>query len=106
MHLSFFILLDFVVFRVRKIINFVLMKNKLLHTIEVHTGLTMRHNNDFKQLSEFIFTETHEHISTTTLKRLWGYVSDQDCQPRHTTLDLLAKYLGYSSFAQFCEWGG
>ena len=82
------------------------MKKALLDAIVTLTGLPMRHNNDFKQLCELIFNETHEHISDTTLKRLWGYVSDQDCEPRHTTLDLLARFLGCRNFAHFCELGG
>lgn len=82
------------------------MKEALLDAIVAQTGLPMRHNNDFKQLCELIFNETHEHISDTTLKRLWGYVSDQDCEPRHTTLDLLARFLGCRNFAHFCELGG
>lgn len=82
------------------------MKKALLDAIVAQTGLPMRHNNYFKQLCKLIFCETHEHISDTTLKRLWGYVSDQDCEPRHTTLDLLARFLGFKSFAQFCELGG
>ena len=77
-----------------------------MKSVEIEAGLPMLHNNDFIQLAELIFKETHEHISPTTLKRLWGYVSDQNCEPRVSTLDLLSKLLGYRNFNDFSKDGG
>ena len=66
-----------------------MMINDLLRTIEKKTGLKMKYNHEFTQLSKLIFEATHEYISTTTLKRMWGYINDRKSEPRITTLNLL-----------------
>ncbi len=77
------------------------MINTLLHTIEQRTGLCMRSNRDFTELSRLIFDTMHESLSPSTLKRLWGYVAQQNMQPRATTLNILAQYAGFSDFESF-----
>ena len=42
------------------------------------------------------------HVSSSTLKRLWGYVNNTPV-PRIGTLDVLSKYVGHRSFRAFCE---
>jgi hypothetical protein len=42
-------------------------------------------------------------ISSSTLKRMWGYVNDIH-NPRIMTLDLLSKYIGYDDFNSFCTY--
>ena len=66
----------------------------------------MKHNHEFKQLSQLIFEATHERISTTTLKRMWGYITDRQSEPRVTTLDATAKLAGFGSYEQFKQMGG
>lgn len=82
------------------------MKEKLLRAIEEKTGLSMRHNNDFITLSNLLFDTLHKRISSSTLKRIWGYVSSQGVKPRPYTLDTLANYLGATNFADFSSVGG
>lgn len=36
----------------------------------------MKYNHEFTQLGKLIFEATHEYISTTMLKRMWGYIND------------------------------
>ena len=55
---------------------------------------------DFDTLREMVFSRLHILISATTLKRIWGYLSD-GVTPRRGTLDILAQYLGYADFATF-----
>lgn len=79
------------------------MKEKLLQAIEEKTGLKMQRNHDFTYLSQLIFAECHEYLSPTTLKRMWGYIKDQNSNPSKSTLNLIACYLGYDSFTNFCN---
>lgn len=57
---------------------------------------------DFRFLSEQIYGQTHELISPTTLKRLWGYLAE-DVVPHKSTLSILARFAGYVSWDDFCE---
>ena len=57
---------------------------------------------DFDFLVEAIYTRTHELLSATTLKRLWGKVQS-DYTPSAHTLNILAQFLGYSDFDGFCQ---
>lgn len=61
----------------------------------------MKYNHEFTQLGKLIFEATHEYISTTTLKRMWGYINDRKSEPRITTLNLLANVAGFGSYEQF-----
>lgn len=78
----------------------------LLHAIEEKTGLHMEQNHEFTQLSEMIFTTLHEHISPSTLKRIWNYVKPMGVKPRTSTLNILARFLGFRNFEEFSKLGG
>jgi len=58
-----------------------------------------RHSH-FELLSEKIFEDTNVQLSPITLKRLWGKVSYHSF-PAMTTLDVLAKYLGYENWIYY-----
>ncbi|MBO6169608.1 MAG: hypothetical protein J6O51_06510 [Bacteroidales bacterium] len=57
---------------------------------------------DFDALAERIETSTHERISSSTLKRIWGYVSMHP-RPRTATLDILSRFVGRRDFLSLCE---
>lgn len=57
---------------------------------------------DFDEFSLHLKSEHGYLISTSTLKRLWGYVNDTH-QPRTQTLDLLSRYIGFTCFSDFCH---
>lgn len=80
------------------------MKN-LLNDIEQAVGRTMRRHGDFVWLSERIFARLRLYVSHTTLKRLWGYL-DEGVQPRESTLDALARFLGYADYQAYSLGGG
>lgn len=79
------------------------MQEELLNEVKFATGLKMNKHRDFVALSEIIFNKTHETISPTTLKRLWGVVTDQQCNPSTHTLDLIAESINYKSYKLFCR---
>ena len=72
---------------------------QLCEAIERQMGRTMQSPLDFKWLSERIFEHVHETISPTTLMRLWGYRAG--VVPRQATLDIMARFLGYTDFREF-----
>lgn len=57
---------------------------------------------DFDWLSERIVARLHERLSPTTLKRFWGYLSEP-VTPSRWTLDLLARFVGYTDYNMFCQ---
>ncbi len=75
----------------------------LLEAVEQYHARPIRTTVDFEALSITVEQQTSERISASTLKRLWGYVSDKH-EPRRYTLDVLAKYIGRRDFDTFCEW--
>lgn len=75
---------------------------KLRELIEAVVERKMKTPKDFEFLSECIFEKFHERISPTTLKRLWGYLSETTT-PRKSTLDILSKFVGYDNWKIFTE---
>lgn len=69
----------------------------LCQDIERNVNRHIRTPYDFEFLAAEVQTRLHEHISPTTLKRLWGYISGADTT-RHSTLCLLAQFLGYADW--------
>ena len=52
---------------------------------------------DCEALSKDIEAKTGEHLGVNTLKRLMGMLGTE-VEPRQTTLNILAKYLGYTNW--------
>ncbi|WP_300813183.1 hypothetical protein [uncultured Bacteroides sp.] len=76
---------------------------ELLLQVEKAYKKPLQTSTDFDEFSFYLKSRVHEAVSTSTLKRLWGYVNDTH-QPRMQTLDVLARYVGHNSFKQFCTW--
>jgi hypothetical protein len=57
-------------------------------------------NHDFETLSDKIQAETGVNLSVATLKRIWGKVK-YDSKPTITTLNTLAKFLGFEGWREF-----
>lgn len=57
---------------------------------------------DFDSLSLAVFRSVKRTISSSTLKRLWGYISDQS-GTSVSTLTLLSKYVGYRDWDDFIK---
>ena len=72
----------------------------LREAVEHKAGRKMATPKDFNFLSEHIFEEIHTRISPSTLKRIWGYLQN-DNTPRSTSLNILANYVGYDDWDNF-----
>ena len=70
--------------------------------IERLMGRQMRTPADFDWLNLRIWETCHEYLSPTTLKRLWGYINGAET-PRHTTLCILCRLLGYVSWEEYID---
>lgn len=76
------------------------MKKQLCLDIEKALGKEMRTPKDFDYLRESIYTRLNILISSTTLKRIWGYL-DEGVQTRQGTFDILAQFIGYHSYEDY-----
>ena len=74
----------------------------LLEEVERKYGRKVNTSTDFESLSVVIEHEIGEYLSSSTLKRLWGYVTLKPT-PRISTLDVLSRYIGHQSFAAYRE---
>lgn len=75
-------------------------RNKLCAEIERAAGRAIETPRDFDWLARLIFTRTREMVSPSTLKRLWGYF-DGNVQPRRFTMNVLARFAGYTDYEAF-----
>ena len=66
-------------------------------------GRQLKEARDFEQLSHLLLSHTRERLSPTTLKRFWGYLKNEEVQTRPHTLDVLACFVGYKDFEDFCN---
>lgn len=73
---------------------------RLCREVEAAVGRTMQTPRAFEFLSKRVFEKTHVHVSTSTLKRMWGYVASSSL-PREATLDLLSQFVGYKDWSDF-----
>lgn len=65
-------------------------------------GRTLESPSDFDYLSFRIKEDTHEYVSSTTLKRVWGHIHS-DIIHRKSTLSSLARYVGNKGWADYCD---
>ena len=70
------------------------MNRPLCMEVEKALGKKLCTPKDFDLLRKNIYDRLHIFISTTTLKRVWGYLHDE-VQTTQGTYDILAKFIGY-----------
>lgn len=78
---------------------------RLINDTEIKFGRAVRTPADFYALRLAIFDVVHDAVSVSTLMRMWSYVSAV-VTPRISTLDVLARYLGYASYAAYSHTDG
>lgn len=66
----------------------------LRREVEGKFGYPLHTHADFVLLTESIEDALHEHISPTTLERVWGYSTRHYDTVSQRTLDVLARYIG------------
>lgn len=76
--------------------------SELKKQIEESVGHKIMTSTDFTFLSGAIWERTHENLSSSTLKRIWGYVDGPD-KTRNSTLEILSKFLGFKDWDGFLE---
>ena len=77
-------------------------QNLLKKEVERIFGRHLTEARDFEQLSHLLLSHTRERLSPTTLKRLWGYLKNEEVETRPHTLDVLARFVGYKNYEDFC----
>ena len=75
----------------------------LRQRVEERFGKRLSVHGDFVALSEAIGQFLREHVSESTLERVWGYSTRGYRTTSLRTLDVLASYVGYSGWEAFCE---
>ena len=70
--------------------------------VEAVYGQPLQTHNGFIALVDAIETQVHEHISESTLERMWGYSTREADAISLRTLDVLSRFAGSSSWKDFC----
>lgn len=72
--------------------------------VEQRFGRKLTVRGDFDILSREVSELLSLQLSSTTMRRFWDYQNDQSsCGIRESSLDILARYVGYRSWRQFCN---
>lgn len=73
------------------------VKGEILRLLKESVNVPLNKSVDFEVLAQSIKDKTGEGLGTNTLKRLFGYKTRQ-VEPRHSTMDVIAHYLGFSDY--------
>jgi len=74
----------------------------LLEIVERVATRKMKTPRDFEYLSDKIQQRTREYISSTTLKRMWGYLGSKNA-PSGASLDILSRFAGFDDYTAFAN---
>ena len=70
--------------------------------VEKTVGREMNTTTDFDHLAASLLKATKVRVSAMTLKRFWGYLGEKNMrQPRLSTLNALALYVGYTDWMTY-----
>lgn len=72
----------------------------LLRLVERSVHRSISGPQDFTYLSDVIYLRTNDKISSSTIKRLWGYDTPVR-KPYYNTLCVLARFIGYKDYRDF-----
>ena len=75
----------------------------LLCEVAERYSMPLNAPKEYDKLSEDILLRTRQHLNGDTLRRLFGYRSDTYSSIRHSTLDILASYIGMADWQAFTE---
>ena len=76
------------------------MLYQLKNNISIKSGFKIKNRGDCVRLSSMISIETDYDLSYNTLGRFYGIV--KGTAPSERTLNILSKYVGFSSYKDFC----
>ena len=77
------------------------MIQQLKNLTEKTIGFKIKNRGDCHKLSELIAVSIDEEISYNTLRRFFGL--DKETKPNSKTLNILARFNGFESFADFSQ---
>lgn len=77
------------------------MVGRLREDVSRRFGRRLLTATDFERLAEAVTASKAGYISTSTMKRFYGYVSGNNSIST-STLNVLARYLGYADFNHYC----
>lgn len=72
------------------------ISKELRKMIEDRLGTPIKYSSDCEILMQAIEDATGERLGLTTVKRLFGFTGDKQGNPRGSTMDILAQFLGYA----------
>lgn len=72
------------------------LSKELKKKIEERLGSPLNYSADCERLAAAIEEATGERLGVTTIKRMFGFAGEQ-VEPRGTTMDIIAQYLGYAN---------
>ena len=75
----------------------------LRREVENKYGTPLHTHAHFVSLTEAIEVALREHISPTTLERVWGYSTRGYDTVSRRTLDVLSRYIGAKNWDDFCD---
>ena len=75
----------------------------LRQAIEKTIDFPLSTHGDFLRLSAGIEFTLREHMSESTLERLWGYSTRHYDSVSVRTLNVLSRFIGYHSWDEFCS---
>ena len=75
----------------------------LREAVEASAGIKPRTHGDFIALGSTVEKELKEHISESTLERVWGYSTRGYETVSKRTLDVLARITGQPGWEAFCK---
>ncbi len=73
---------------------------ELCRKAEQTAGFSPSTPKQFDELSASIFNLTGHFLSSTTLKRIWGYLNEP-LSTRRSTLDILSQFCGWTDYTDF-----
>ena len=78
----------------------------LRNKVEEFFGKSLVTHTDFLELVDSIEKSLKEHVSESTLERLWGYSTRENKTGKVSirTLNVLSRLCGFSGWEDFCAW--
>ena len=78
---------------------------RLKKDVESYISRILHSPADYSYLSERLQNEGHGYISPTTIKRVWGYISDKGNHytPSAYTLNALCRLIGFNDISEYCS---
>ncbi len=78
---------------------------RLKKEVESRLSFSLNAPDDYSRLSDLLKEKSCGSVSATTLKRIWGYISDTgaDYRPNAYTVTALCNLIGFKNIDDFCN---